>query len=225
MQKHKSFSNEIKQFIESHYLQEYSVSKLIVELGERFSENVGRTSITNYLKEIGVYEGLNGPNYLRKKTENNVKIMNERYGVDNWGQIDGEGWSKLNSIPYQKVSYLDGEFTDYRKKVDKLSKKNKKNIAETSYCFYTGIRFVDVEQDRVNPNDPRKRTLDHKIPIIICYLNGIDYEDAASVDNLIYVLRYVNSIKSNTDNDSFIPIAQKIRKVFLNEGFESKEIT
>jgi len=228
MLKHKTFTDELKDFIRNSYLKNYSVTKVIDEVKSNFQGNIegniGRNPITNYLKEIGIYEGLNGSNYLKKKVENNVKIMNERYGVDNWGQVNGEGWSKLNSIPYEKISYLDTDFLEYRKLVDKLSKKNKKFITEDVYCYYTGIMFADAEYDKVNPNDPRKRSLDHKIPIIICYLDGISCEDVASLDNLIYVLRYVNSIKSNTDHDSFIPIARKIRKVFINEGFKSREV-
>lgn len=33
-------------------------------------------------------------------------------------------------------------------------------LKEEDYCYYTGIRFADVEQQFVNPNDPRKRSLD-----------------------------------------------------------------
>lgn len=210
-------TNEMKQFYVDTYLETYSVSEIL----RRSGNSVGRDRIVRILKDEGIYEGLNGENYLKKKVENNENIMLERYGVKNAGQLPGNGWESLNSIPYEKIDFLDAEYKKYKKLVEKYTKKNINKIEKPKYCNYTGIRFADDELESVNPNDPRKRSVDHKVPVIICYLNGIDPMVAASADNLVFVLRYVNTIKSNTLHESFLSIAPKIRKVFINEGFES----
>lgn len=207
----------MKQFYIDTYLETYSVSEIL----RRRGDNIGRTRIVKILKDEGIYEGLNGENYLKKKVENYENLMLDKYGVKNVGQLPGNGWESQNSIPYEKIGFLGAECKEYKKLVEKYTKKNVSKIEKPRYCFYTGIRFADDELESVNPNDPRKRTVDHKVPVIICYLNGVDPKVAASVDNLIFVLRYVNSIKSNTLHESFLSIAPKIRKVFINEGFES----
>lgn len=219
-----TISEDQKQKYINEYLETYSVSELLRR--HQDTDGVNRKQLQNLLKEANVYEGINGPNYLKKKIENNKKIMLEKYGVENWGQVKGEGWDKLNAIPYEKIDFLDIKFKEYREKVSKLQKrylnKSIKSGNIPDYCEYTEILFADAEYEKVNPNDPRKRTLDHKIPVIYCYLNGVSAEDCSSDDNMTFVLRYVNSIKGNTLHESFVPIAEKIRKVFINEGYKSK---
>jgi hypothetical protein len=87
------------------------------------------------------------------------------------------------------------------------------------YCYHTGIRFVDVEVEHPNPNDPRKRTLDHKIPLSICFVNGMTEDEANHPDNLCWALRCVNNIRGATDLESFKPIAQYYREQFIKEGY------
>jgi len=222
-QKHELFSDELKDFIKKRYQEEYSVSIVLKEVRSRF-ENIGRNPIVKYLKDIGIYEGLTGKNYLKKKTENHEQIMLERYGVINWGQTKDSGYSKQNKIPYEKISYLDDKYKKYRTAIEKLTRKNVKELKKINklpkYCQYTGILFKD-EDGESNPNDPRKRSIDHKIPIMVCYLNNVSIEEASSLNNIMFVLKYVNSVKGNTDHDSFLTIAEKIRKVFIDEGYQS----
>jgi len=219
-----TISDDQKQKYINEYLETYSVSELLKRYQE--TDNINRKKLVNLLKDSGVYEGLNGPNYLKKKTENHKKLMMERYGVENWGQVKGEGWDKLNSIPYNKIDVLDTKYKKYRDRVTKLQKKyldeSIKLGTVPDYCEYTGILFADTEYENVNPNDPRKRTIDHKVPVIYCYLNDVSIKDCATPENMVFVLRYVNSIKGNTLHESFVPIAEKIRKVFINEGYKSK---
>ncbi|NDG32892.1 hypothetical protein EB118_22840 [bacterium] len=203
------------------YIQKYKETYSVSEILRTFNDGIGRKKIINLLKEEGIYEGLNGPNYLKKKVENNEKIMMKKYGVINWGQTKDGGYKSQNKIPYKKISYLNEEYKEYKNQVEKETKLNIKNIDLPEYCFYTGIQFADVEGP-VNPNDPRKRSVDHKIPVIICYLNGFSTNQASDLTNLIFVLKYVNSIKSNTDHESFLKITHKIREVFVNEGYKSK---
>lgn len=214
-----TITDEIENLIIDTYKKEYSVSRVM----EKCPKGIGRKRIEKILKNAGVYEGLTGKNYLRKKVENFEKLMLKKYGVINWGQTIDGGYTKLNKIPYKKISYLTDDLKKYRLLVDKETKKNIKKYFKTypKYCYYTKIMFAD-EEYAPNPNDPRKRSVDHKIPVLHCFLNNIDVEKAASIDNIVFVLRYVNSVKGQTLEESFFPIAEKIRKVFINEGYKSK---
>jgi len=212
----KKITEKMKHFYINKYLETYSVSEVMRQAGD----GVGRDTIVNVLKEHGIYEGLSGPNYLKKKVQSHEKLMMQKYGVTNWGQTKEGGYKKQNKIPYEKISYLSDEYNEYKSLVNKETEKNLRKISLPKYCYYTGILFAD-EEYTPNPNDPRKRSIDHKIPIVLCYLNGVEVEKAASLENIVFVLRYVNSVKSNTTEESFIPIAEKIRKVFINEGYKS----
>lgn len=211
---------EITDEMKTKYIEKYQDTYSVSEVLRTFNDGVGRGRIVKVLKEAGIYEGLSGPNYLKKKVENNEKIMMDKYGVINWGQTKEGGYKKQNKIPYQKISYLDDQYKEYRAAVEKETRKNIKKIDLPKHCYYTGIQFAD-EEGPVNPNDPRKRSVDHKVPVIICYLNGIPVEQAGNIDNIVFVLKYVNSVKSNTEHESFLAISHKIRKVFINEGYKS----
>jgi hypothetical protein len=215
-------TDEIKSTIVEIYKKTYSVSEVIREL-KTLSLVISRTRIVNVLKEFNIYEGFTGKNYSDAKVNNLKKIMLNKYGIENWGQLKSSGYVVKNTIKYRKISYLDEQYREYCKRVSLLTKKNIKKIKNTDYCYYTGILFSDAEGES-NPNDPRKKSVDHKIPKIICYLNGISAEDASSVDNLAFVLKYVNTIKGNTDHENFMKIAPKIREVFINEGYTHKQI-
>jgi len=212
-------TEEIRNLIIETYKQEYSVSKVM----EKCPKGIGRKRVEKILKDVNVYEGLNGKNYLKKKVENHEKLMMEKYGVINWGQTKNGGYRSQNKIPYKKISFLTDDYKKYRLLVEKETEKNIKKFFKTypKYCYYTKILFAD-EEGPVNPNDPRKRSVDHKVPVLHCYLNNIDVEKASSIDNIIFVLRYVNAVKGQTLEESFLPIVEKIRKVFINEGFKSK---
>tara|TARA_Y100000310_G_scaffold34476_1_gene32646 strand:+ start:3189 stop:3839 length:651 start_codon:yes stop_codon:yes gene_type:complete len=210
-------TDEMKDFYIKKYKETYSVSEIM----RQSNYGIGRRRIEKLLKEEGIYEGLSGKNYLKKKTEKIKEICQEKYGVDNYSHLKVSGWSEQNKHTYEKIDFLDKQYKQYHKEVNKLSKKNAKKIKDNQYCFYTGIQFADVEQDKVNPNDLRKRSIDHKIPVIICYLNNVSVEDASDIENIMYVLKYVNSIKGNTLHESFLSISPKIRKVFIDEGYKS----
>ena len=216
---------KITEEMKNTYLKIYKETYSVSEIMRRSKDGVGRGRIVNILKKEGIYEGLNGPNYIKKKVENHEKIMMEKYGVINWGQMKDAGYKKQNKIPYKNVSYLTDDYKNYREHVDKLTKLNIKKYYDKNvpkYCYYTGIKFAD-EEGPVNPNDPRKRSIDHKTPVIHCFLTGVSVEEASSLDNVVFVLKYVNSIKAQSTEESILPIAKEIRKAFLDEGFSSKE--
>lgn len=87
-------------------------------------------------------------------------------------------------------------------------------------CFYTDLPFAD-NIGEVNPNDPYKRTVDHKKPVLICFLAGTPIEEAARPENLSFVLRCVNTAKANTRHEDFLPIAKIIKQELTNESKSS----
>jgi hypothetical protein len=207
---------QLKQQVIDSYKECYSVSSIL-----RDHPDLGRRRVEGWLKEAGIYEGMTGPNAKAAKHKAMKQGCLDKYGVENPGQLPGQGWSLRNNVPYTRISFLDNDFKKYVKEVGRLSYKTASKLEKPKYCYYTGIMFADEQQELVNHNDPRKRSLDHKLPSIICYYNGIDASLASSIDNLVFVLRYVNTIKGNTLHESFISIAPKIRKAFINEGFKS----
>jgi hypothetical protein len=213
--KYITVTEEIKEDVINLYQKVWSVSEVRRQLPE--DKCVSREKIEKILKDAGLYEGLTGANYTAKNQERIQESVKAKFGVRNYGMVSG-GWAMTNKIPYKKIKAIDEDFAKYKKEVEILTKKNSRKVQKPEFCEYTGIKFIDAIETSVNPNDPRKRTIDHKIPIITCYLNGVTVEEASSVTNLAFVLRYVNTIKSNSTYDSFIPLSKKLRKLFINEN-------
>ena len=190
------------------YKQTYSVTEVLK------SVDYGRNKVVKILKEAGVYEGLNGPNYLATKVKKHRQVMQEKYGVDNISQIKTNQLIESNKIQYDRFDF-DDELREYTKQVRNYTKNlvtRKKAVALPTECFYTGIEFAEVNKEQTNPNDPLKRTVDHKHPIILCYFDGWTVEQAGGEDNIVFVLRYINSLKSNTSHECFLPIANKVKE-------------
>lgn len=224
--KFETFSEETKQHIVNVYKKHFSVSEVMKNIP--YEGRLGRGPVVDYLKHIGLYEGL-GPNNTRLRIQKVHNTLDSRYGVTNPSQLDdAAGLRERNNRPYDRVKYLGTDLVEYKRAVERATKTsirkeygprfNKK--WPPAYCEYTGIMFADKEGSP-NPNDPRKRTVDHIIPVVICYINGSTVQAAASLDNVAFVLRCVNSLKANTAYKDFIPIAHKLRKVLIDEGFQS----
>ena len=202
--------------IVEEYKQSYSISEII--RNNKFTEG-SRRHIEVILKKEGIYEGVGGKSalYKQKKIRN---TMRSRYGVNNIGQMPGMGWNLRNNIEKSPIIFLE-EMKIYCDLVDTITKKNKKLMISTPYCYYTGIQFVDEVKDKVNPNDQLKRTVDHKISKWVGFICNILPEDIASIGNLVYCLKYCNSLKNNMSEEMFLPFAQKIRELLINEGYKS----
>jgi hypothetical protein len=215
-------TRELREIIQQKYLETYSVTKVIQYL-RSIGVGLGRVPITNVLKENKIFESYTGKNYIEQKAVRHLQLLQERYGVTNWGQTSNGGFKEANKIPYKKTKLFE-DYRTYRLAVERLTIKQVKRMKRLkqipAYCELTTIRFAD-EEGPVNPNDPRKRTTDHKIPIIICFLSKMTVQEAADSTNLAFILRMVNSLKSSTLFDSFKPYANAIRERLLDEGFES----
>jgi hypothetical protein len=176
---------------------------------------VFREELVNLFKQEKIYQGVGG--LSAKQKQNKIQsTMKERYGVANAGQMPGNGWSN-NDLEKTEVYFLE-QFKEYTEEVDLLTKKNKKQLVVTDYCYYTGIKFADAFSDKVNPNDPLKRSLDHKISKWVGFFTGLDPEEVASSSNLVWCLKYCNSVKNQMTAQQFKPYAEKIREYMIYEG-------
>lgn len=220
--KHMQFSDDLRQFIIEKYLNTYSVTIVKEHVNKMYDNSIGRGPITNVLKDAGIYEGLNGPNYLKKKVENNEKIMMEKYGVINIGQLGTSGWTAQNKVQYSKMR-MTSDINKYRKDVNKLTNQYTRKLLKEnkipSHCEYTGVEFADTGKKEVNPNDPAKRTVDHIVPVTYAYILGWTPEETSDPSNISYILRIVNGFKSNTDYDSFAKYIPHIKRILTNEGY------
>ena len=203
--------------IVEEYKKSYSISEMLRTLG-LINSTGARGHIKSILVEKGVYQGVGGLSALHKQTRIQ-KTMKDRYGVINAGQMPNGGW-KHNDVEMNSVSFLK-EFTSYCIDVDKYTKINKKRMIMSNHCYYTGITFADVMMDKVNPNDPLKKSIDHKISKWAGFMTGESPDMIGSTQNLVYCLKYCNTIKNQMCEDTFKPYAFIIREKLINEGYSS----
>lgn len=156
------------------------------------------------------------------------KTCIERYGEDNISKcMSGKQRRALhsrNSIPYKRFDFID-EYAEYCRKSKRYIEKSIKEMIAPDYCEYTGIKFADATNggsNNVNPNDPLKRSIDHKMSLLECYLKGISVEEANSPENLAFCIRYVNTIKQNNSlgDYSLQEMIKIIREKLINENYE-----
>jgi 5-methylcytosine-specific restriction endonuclease McrA len=212
-------------YVADMYLDTYSVAECVERIIKRENSLISHSQIRkfmdNYLDSLGIREGISGENSQRMKQIKIVQSVKNKYGVDNVGQLPGNGWSKINNIPYEKLNFVD-DMAKFRKKVNSATEKTvhqlrkKNNISKT--CHYTNIQFNDVLLKRVNPNDPFKRTVDHIIPVTEAFLRGLSVEETASENNIVFCLRVINTLKSNTSYDDFVKNYLPYIKEKLNES-------
>lgn len=194
-------------------------TKSLTEINKYFWEyhNIPREKIINYLKINGIYDKL----INNKKQSLAMKKSHAERGYS-------IGYVQQNKISY-KIPKFGKEFKEYRGIVEKMTTKMIRKYFYTNnrvdeskmpqYCYYTGIKFDDCKGP-TNPNSWLKRSVDHKISIIHGFLLGKTPEEICSMDNLIFVLKYVNTIKGNTVHESFKSMAKILRGRFINEGYE-----
>lgn len=134
------------------------------------------------------------------------QTMLERHGVINAGQLPGGGFGTRNNIPYKKPKVSE-DYLKYRKQVDQQTPKTvakiKKEGRLPDTCYYTGVRFADAELDVVNPNDPLKKTVDHRIPVSAGFFTGMTVSEVCSETNVVFCLKIVNTLKHNDTEESF----------------------
>ena len=144
-----------------------------------------------------------------------------------------------NHIPFVSYTFQD-EMTEYirlasnqvrrrhsrtRKGMPTKRKDARGRLPDATHCALTGVRFVDAETDTPNPNDPRKRTIDHKVPLSECFIRGWTQEQANDVSNLMYVLRAVNNQRQSTHLENYKVMADWYRQKFIESGVDATDET
>lgn len=202
--------NGLSEYIVDYYKESYSISECCEYVVKREKSMIRPTAlrkpITKFLDQFGIREKIDGKKLNQHRQIKVKRTMIDRYGVSNAGQIEGGGWGNRNQLPITKLK-ISNDFFEYRKKVEYLTRKylekqKRLNIIPEK-CYYTGIIFADNKLQEVNPNDPLKRSLDHKVSITDAFFLGLTPEQVCSEDNIVYCLRIVNTIKHNTNEDKF----------------------
>jgi hypothetical protein len=204
--------------IVEEYKKTYSVSDILRSIDLDVRRSAARDHIVSILKNEGIYQGVRGltATHRQKKTQ---QTMLDRYGVINTGQLPGYGW-KNNDTKKTEIQFSN-EFKNYCKIVDEHTKINKKIMIPIKYCYYTGIAFADGYIANINPNDPLKRSIDHKTSKWIGFMTDVPPDFIGSVTNLVYCLKYCNTIKNQMNEQMFMPFAKIIREKMINEGHKS----
>jgi len=155
-----------------------------------------------------------------KAIEHKKMLMVERYGVENMVQLQEvkdklkkvlnskEHKDKVRSsfeqkglwIPLDKVS----EYEKYHRKVLYLTREHKVKLFEgwDGNCYYTKVKLVTNEEfKKQNPylsinKNQLQPTIDHKVSIQYGFLNNIEPEEIAKIENLCICSRKANSIKN-----------------------------
>jgi hypothetical protein len=205
----------IRDEIIHHYTQYYSVSHILRDFGFKGSY---RGPIEDILKSEGIYQGVGGKT-AQARVKKIESSMMSKYGVKNYGQLHHGGYSGLNSIERTIPNFIE-KYKKYVEDSKIIVHVNRKKLIIPKFCYYTGIMFVDEELERVNPNDYRKRSLDHKISLWYGFMNGISLDNINDVGNLIYCLKYCNTMKGIMNHVEFRKYAIEIREKFINEGYK-----
>lgn len=206
----KQVGNSMKEYVAARYKVTYSVTDCCEYIVRKektlIKPSAIRKQVTSYLDLLGLIEGPSGVNRNRARSTKFESTMKSRYGVINPGQMEGHGFSESNKIPYVKLK-VSVEYNQFRKDVDKLTTKVVEQLKKTNQipkiCYYTQIEFNDTVLAKVNPNDPMKRTVDHKIPVTEAFFRGWTVEKTCDITNLVFCLRVVNTMKGHLNERDF----------------------
>jgi hypothetical protein len=125
-----------------------------------------------------------------------------KYGVHNVNLDDSILEKSKNTRIETGRQIPDEELTDfrkYRKKVSSFTNKNKKTLLK----IWDGFDFYDGDYIRENFSlhkyDKSYPTIDHKYSVLNGFLNGVDPEVIANIENLCLTKRSNNSKKSSNN--------------------------
>lgn len=217
----------VPMYINELYSQSLSVSecteKILSLAGSELPIGKARKIVDTYVKTHNMFRGLADPILNMRRQQKVKNTMIERYGVENWGQTAAGGYRSLNKIPYSKLECME-QYNEFRKKVERglgQYKTHAMKFNEIPYeCEYTGVSFADTN-GICNPNDPLKRSIDHRVPIIEGFFKGWTVEQMNSRENLAWCIRYINTVKGNTTYESFSNLLPYIKEK-INESIKNR---
>jgi hypothetical protein len=185
---------------------------------------IGRNFVEKCITSLGgTLRGLAQDTKARNlRTIKRKETLKKKYGVINTGQFENSPIKLANQIPYT-VPKFSVDLNEYRKDIERAARKyvrqckTKKELP--THCEYTGIKFADAENKPTNPNDWFKRTIDHRVSVLHCYLDGWTVEQASDPSNLVFCLRYINTTKGNISEKEFLKnYLPKLKKLLLDEN-------
>lgn len=98
------------------------------------------------------------------------------------------------------------KYSDYRRIVDNLTKRNKKKLLED----WDGYDYYDKSYIKDNyileSNDSNYPSIDHKTSVMYGFINNIDPEIIGSIENLCITKRFINSMKFVMNEDEFVSL-------------------
>ena len=197
-------------------LQEKKENTKLEKYGDKNYNNREKFKETN-LERFGVEYPIQNEEILNKQKQTNIEL----YGVENIGQSK-EARDKMkktcverydSECYFQSVEYREKlnqkyfeiyriypeernlQFKYYRNEVNLLTKKNKEKLYKNwdGYDFYDG-EYIK-ENFKLNSNDKKYPTIDHKISIYYGFKNNISPEEISKLKNLCITKRTLNSKK------------------------------
>lgn len=216
----------------AYFLDEYTKGVSLDKLRREF--DITGKHFKEFLKENGVE--IRGVSETRELAMLRAKeTMIERYGVENasmleetkekvrntcrekYGSTNGENSysSKVKHYIKMNIPWDDTGFSDYKKEVWRITKKEKKKIIFTGECYYTK---VNIFKDNWI-NDPYHASVDHRISVMDGFERGLSPEVIGNVDNLCYCSRLCNSVKCAYSEEDFLnsPKFRRLKYYELNK--------
>ncbi len=147
-----------------------------------------------------------GMNHMFCSNDIKSEYMIKKYGVKHNTELD---WvlKKMKQTGIKNGNYtpdeLRNEFQKYKKSVDKISNKNKKELLDS----WNGCDYYDNETIKenftLNYNHENYPTIDHKISIQFGFLNEIDPSIIGNLENLCITKRSINIYKNKLTEQQF----------------------
>lgn len=142
---------------------------------------------------------------IDKKNEFVRKIKQSKldlYGDENFNNSSKMLKTKRDSgILRDDLDHMN--WIEYRNRVRTRTNSKRKKLFESwdGLDFYTGEEISEnLKKEYFDHSYP---TVDHKIPIIVCFNSGVSVEEASSLDNLCITTRIINSLKREMTSEEF----------------------
>lgn len=183
----------------SKYFTEEEISLIEGVSDYQKSQGGGVEMVRQFLKKKGV---------IMFCTPGQQKHLEEtlltNYGIINYGQSKKarDALSKRNHMKVEKVSWSKS-LNEYTKRVDRLTRREKRKLEREKCDYYTGLPFVEEFGDSELMQGDFYPTIDHKLSVAYCYFKGIPVEECARRDNLCWTFRYINSKKGMLTEEQF----------------------
>lgn len=165
---------------------------------QEVKDKIKKTCIERY----GVDHPAKSDKIKKSVIENNLK----KYNVEYLTKLPFEQERRKNTRIKKGLQLPDCMVTPYelyRRKVDNISDKLKPILIEKwDGCDYYDKEYIK-DNFNLNPNDKNYPTLDHKISVHYGFLNNIDVEIIANIDNLCFTKNKLNAQKRNLNENEY----------------------